>query len=180
MSDDHRPLNTRCKHTSINRPNMPLKRPLIVARYNGYLHLVGSTNDPTKLIHRYTLWGFTKFHSSQEDDGNTSFIHDRCEKIHVTYKKYDTNEFDSRSVWHPSSCDLERAISVNDSDFSCAIISGNHMTPPHVTLFTVDLHSREHVWCSSAWHDRPRGHESDERCGLTIDDGPWLYDAVAR
>lgn len=122
----------------------------------------------------------TKFHSSQEDDGNISFIHDRRGKIHVIYEKYDANWLDSRSVGHLSSCDLEDAISANDSDFSCAIISGNHMTPPHVTLFTVDLHSREHVWCSSAWHDRPRGHESDERCGLTIDDGPWLYDAVAR
>lgn len=65
-------------------------------------------------------------------------------------KKNGMNECDLRSAWLASSCDLERAISANDSDFSCAIISGNHMTPPHVTLFTVDLHSREHVWCSSA------------------------------
>lgn len=50
----HRPLNERCKHSSIGRPNMPLKRPLIVARYNGCLHLAGSTTDPTKLVHRYT------------------------------------------------------------------------------------------------------------------------------
>lgn len=44
----HRPLNERCKHSSIGRPTMPLKRPLVVARSNGCLHLAGSTTDPTK------------------------------------------------------------------------------------------------------------------------------------
>lgn len=98
------------------------------------------------------LVGFTSFFFSEKFAGGGGMGNRRWKNADVV-EALMTGPGDLallKGAWQevvPPSCGLDHAI----RQLRWAIISGNHMTPPHVTLFTVrDLYPREHVWCSPA------------------------------